>query len=442
MEKLKAPYLRSIILMLLCCLQMPLMAQQRTEYVASEPYEEFHLFYGQYKYKELDISLNGTVMSVTQTEIPVSLVKHDQNTDSLFSKQQSWWFLKNGHLVHSFINKIFLKDPISYDVHSNSTLSKDNYEVTELLDRWGFDSGGTLSQVMHRAWGLDIIFYHNKNSQLTEVRKYHRDADVMSVKVITLNDEGKPVRMVENYYTEELKHRLCPSDLGPSGIKQQDSVVNTYCYDERGNLLAHQINNRKTNYYVYDSLNNLIFEGMCHVYRSEGNSCKCATFSADQGYEYDNRHRLIREYSIGDWTPSGWDTYYQYDSAGREIDYKHYDIRGEERTFDLHIQTTYNPAGQKVKKEALLGEFRVDEAISDAFFKYPMVVMEEWAYDEFGNMVEHIVYQKKEKPLRIVRHQYRYDQQGNWIKRLRFEGGSEDTMSLTEILEREIEYYE
>lgn len=440
MERLKAPYLRSILLIWLCCLQMPLMAQQRTEYVASEPYQEYHLFLGQYRYKALEISLNGSVMSVTQTEIPVSLVKHDKTTDSLFSNQQCWWFLQNGHLIRGFINKIYLKDPVAYDVNSDSTLSKNDYEVTELLDLFGFDAAGKLGQVMHR--GLDISFHHNKNSQLEEVRKYYRDADVMSVEVITLNSEGKPVRMVENYYAEELKHRLCPSDLGPSGIKQQDSVVDTYCYDERGNLLAHQINNRKTNYYVYDSLNNLIFEGRCHVYRSEGNSCKCATFSANQGYEYDNRHRLIREYSIGEWTPSGWDTYYQYDSAGREIDYKHYGIRGEERTFDLHIRTTYNPAGKMVKKEALIGEFRVDEALYEAFFKYPMVVMEEWAYDEFGNIVEHVVYQTKDKPLQIVRYQYRYDPQGNWIRRLRFVGESEETMTLTEILEREIEYYE
>lgn len=70
-----------------------------------------------------------------------------------------------------------------------------------------------------------------------------------------------------------------------------------------------------------------------------------------------------------------------------------------------------------------------------------MVVMEEWAYDEFGNIVEHVVYQTKDKPLQIVRYQYRYDPQGNWIKRLRFVGESEETMTLTEILEREIEYY-
>ena len=189
--------------------------------------------------------------------------------------------------------------------------------------------------------------------------------------------------------------------------------------------------------FVYDSLNNMIFMGGCEDYRGNNNSCKCKGFHAYQGYEYDERHRLIREYSIGDWKPSGMDCYYQYDSAGREIERKHYDVKGTQRTFDRHIQTIYDSAGRIVKKEALVGEFRINES----FFDYKMAVLEEWSYDEHGNLVEHAGYQTKANPFRIVRYQYEYDQQENWVKRVRYESCN-GSMIATEVVWRKIEYYE
>ena len=56
--------------------------------------------------------------------------------------------------------------------------------------------------------------------------------------------------------------------------------------------------------------------------------------------------------------------------------------------------------------------------------------------------MEHVVYQTKIKPFKIVRYQYTYDQHGNWVKRIRYEGVSRDSNTVTEILERRIEYYE
>ncbi len=147
---------------------------------------------------------------------------------------------------------------------------------------------------------------------------------------------------------------------------------------------------------------------------------------------------MVREYSIGDWKPSGSDCYYQYNNAGREIEYKHYDVRGTQRTFDRHIQTTYDSAGRMVRKEALLGTFLVNEMV----FNYTRdAVLEEWTYDGQGNLEKQAVYQTLPKPFKIVRYQYSYDQQGNWVKRVRYEGANEDSMTVTEILEREIEYY-
>ncbi|MBR4787023.1 MAG: hypothetical protein IK013_03990 [Bacteroidales bacterium] len=409
-------------------------AREKTEYVSTEPYQEFQLFYGDHKH--LNISLNGTVKFVTQTEVQ----KYGNSSKDLRAKQQTWGFLPNGKLVLCYINELFLKDSLVYDLNNARPLSKEDYDSTAWVAYYKFDASGLLGQEGVVSVGRDIHFEYDKNKLLTRMSTYYRNSDVMSEKVITLNDEGKPVRVEVFNYKDELKSRKCPSDLGPSGVKSV-GIIDSYCYDDRGNMVAHQMHNGKIqwmDYFVYDSLNNMIFQGRCDDYRGD-NNCKCKGFRKNQGYEYDDRHNKIREYSIGDWKPSGSDSYYQYDSAGREIDYKHYDVRGTQRTFDRHIQTTYDSAGRIVRKEALLGSFLVNERI----FNYMRdAVLEEWAYDGQGNLEKQAVYQTLLKPSKIVRYQYSYDQHGNWVKRVRYEGSNEDSMTVTEILERKIEYYE
>lgn len=405
--------------------------REKTEFVSTEPYQEFQLFYGDYKH--LDISLNGTVKSVVQTEV----LGHFKD---LWAKQQTWHFLRNGNLCISQVEELFLKDSLVYDLNSARPLSEEDYDSTAFVAKYCLDASGALKQVMLGSVGRDINFEYDKNGHLTKMSTYYRKFDGLSEKMITLNDEGKPVRVEEFNYKDELKSRACPSDLGHHGEKSV-GIVDCYCYDERGNLVAHQMNNGKTvqwmDAFVYDSLDNMIFKGRCNGYKGNNSTCKCKGFSASCGYEYDDRHNMIRDYSIGDWKPSGMDCYYQYDSAGREIEFKHYDVKGTQRTFDRHIQTTYDSAGRIVKKEALVGEFRINESI----FDYKMAVLEKWSYDEHGNLVEHAGYQTKANPFRIVRYQYEYDQQGNWVKRVRYESCN-GSMIATEVVWRKIEYYE
>ncbi len=393
--------------------------REKTEFVSTEPYQEFQLFYGDYKH--LDISLNGTVKSVVQTEV-LGHVK------DLWAKQQTWHFLRNGNLCISQVEKLFLKDSLVYDLNNARPLSEEDYDSTTFVAKYCLDASGALKQVMLGSVGRDINFEYDQNGHLTKVATYYWDTDVLSEKTIALNDDGKPVRVEE---------RRKENRNGLIGI----GTLDCYCYDERGNKVAHQMNNHKVQWmdaFLYDSLNNMILEGRCNDYNGDNNSCKCKEFRASKGYEYDNRHNMIRKYSIGDWKPSGMDCYYQYDSAGREIESKDYDVKGTQRTLDRHIQTTYDSAGRMVKKEALVGEFRINEF----FFDYKMAVLEEWSYDEHGNLVEHAGYQTKANPFRIVRYQYEYDQQGNWVKRVRYEGDSDDSMTATEVSERKIEYYE
>ena len=404
---------------------------KRTEYVTQKPYKEYDIGYDfiispLYEYGHLNISLNGTVKSVVQTEMPVSLLKKANSSEKVSVRQQTWKFSPTGQLSLCHINKTTLKDISDYDINDDNTLSDDNFESTDTIAYYCFNSLGQIRLYINENSSCKETFEYDPNGHLTKVATYYWDNDILIETLISLNDDGKPVRV----------------ERRRNGVKIAD-VVDAYCYDERGNRVSHQMNNGKAvqwmDYYEYDSLDNVIFKGRCHGYRGNNNSCECKGFRASRGYEYDDQHNMIRDYSIGDWKPSGWDNYYQYDSEGREIEYKHYNVRGKQRTFDRHIQTTYDSAGRMVRKEALLGTFLVNEA---AFSYIRNAVLEEWTYDEYGNLEEHVVYKTKDKPYKIIRYRYSYDPHGNWVKRVQYEGASDDSMIPTKITERKIEYYE
>lgn len=411
---------------------------KRTEYVTQKPYKEYDIGYDfiispLYEYGHLNISLNGTVKSVVQTEMPVSLLKKANSSEKVSVRQQTWKFSPTGQLSLCHINKTTLKDISDYDINDDNTLSDDNFESTDTIAYYCFNSLGQIRLYINENYSCKETFEYDQNGHLTKVATYYWDNDVLIEKMITLNDDGRPVRV----------------ERRRNGVKIA-GVVDAYCYDERGKRVSHQMNNGKAvrwmDYYVYDSLDNVIFMGRCRGYRGNNNNCTCKGFRANRGYEYDDQHNMIRSYSIGNWKSSGWDIYYQYDSAGREIEYKHYEVRDKQRTFDRHIQTTYDSAGRIVKKEALLGSFLFSEPLLWTSFldewTTVMAVLEEWSYDEHGNLVEHVGYKEKGKLFMIIRYQYEYDRQGNWVKRIRYEGESKSSMTATEVLERKIEYYE
>lgn len=405
---------------------------KKTEYISENPYKEYDIGYdcilSSYYYDHLNISLNGTVKSVVQTEMPVSLLKKNNSSEKVYVRQQIWKFSPTGQLYLCHINKTALKDILDYDVNDDKTLSGDNFDSTDTIAYYRFNSIGQMRLDINENYSRKETFEYDQNGHLTKVATYYWDIDVLNETLITLNDDGKPVRVEERRNGNGMK------SIG---------VVDCYCYDERGKRVSHQMNNGKAvrwmDYYVYDSLDNVIFMGRCRGYRGNNNNCTCKGFRANRGYEYDDQHNMIRSYSIGDWKPSGCDNYYQYDSAGREIESKHYDVRGKQRTFEQHIQTTYDSAGRMVRREALLGLFRVNDPV----FSYTRTaVLEEWAYDEYGNLMGHAFYETKDKPYKIIRYRYSYDPHGNWVKRVQYEGASDDSMIPTKITERKIEYYE
>ena len=208
----------------------------------------------------------------------------------------------------------------------------------------------------------------------------------------------------------------------------------------QGNCVVHSKrfdNGWRRDIYEYDESGNRIFEGRCEKFNKK-NLCDCKESYFNHGYEYDDQHHVTRDYLIGDWKPRGWDYYYQYDSVGREIEFKIYETNGKERTFRAHIVSSYDSIGRIVSKEALSGTFFINEA----FARYTRnAIHQTWEYDTYGNLLLEKVYQDESGPFRVLKYTYEYDGHGNWIKRCRYEGDSEDVLELTETLERVISYY-
>jgi hypothetical protein len=102
------------------------------------------------------------------------------------------------------------------------------------------------------------------------VATHYWDRNVLVEKLITLNDDWKPVRV----------------EGRRNGIEKV-GIIDSYCYDERGNQVSHQMHNGNIqwmDYFVYDSLDNLIFKGRCNGYRGNNNSCMCKAFQKSCGY--------------------------------------------------------------------------------------------------------------------------------------------------------------
>ena len=122
-------------------------AREKTEYIATEPYQEFQLFYSEYKH--LNISLNGAIKSVVQSEVPVSLLKKTNSSENIYVQQQTWKFSPTGHLPLCQTNKTFMKDISDYDINDDRTLSDDKYYSTHTIAYYSFNSICQISQVIN-----------------------------------------------------------------------------------------------------------------------------------------------------------------------------------------------------------------------------------------------------------------------------------------------------
>ena len=413
----------------------------RTEFVNKAPYPQYSST--EFTCSAKDISLNGWVKSVQQTSTIRHLTEMPSGKIVFLVKQHQYTFDSTGNLT-----KYIDKELCSYDtdiVFSDSEIPSPEYLKAKHFkideeETCSFQNGLLTSKKRtNRVANSTTRYEYNDQGKLIRELTYY--GVMPRITTIRLNENGQLLSVsiiTQNSNTDSQKK-------SKKGKRQKqydltdDYVTDWFCYDEQGNCAAHleKIHeNWRMDFYEYDNAGNLIFEGRCEEF-NEKKPCDCQKKHINHGYEYDENHRMTRSYLIGDWKPNGWDYHYQYDSAGREIEYTSYETRGEERTFTTHVVSSYDSLGRMVCKEALRGSFLINEAI----FRYSNAVMQKWEYDAYGNTLWIKAYFSKNRPFKVVKYEYVYDDHGNWTKRQRFEGDSEDTLTLTETLERVISYY-
>lgn len=215
------------------------------------------------------------------------------------------------------------------------------------------------------------------------------------------------------------------------------SFIETYQYDSLGLLTAYTMDNIsgeifKKWIYKYDSNGNKIEEGSCENYKGIKYPIEC-NYKALLGYEYNAKNQLTKEFGIAKWSPHNTDTYYQYDEHGNEIEAKGYYIT-DVTVLGFHYVYQYDEYGNKIMEEQKAGHYR---SIGGVNYKYTRT-----QYDNYQNITQQEYLTSQNKLLKIVRYIYSYDSAGNWIKKEKLEGKTEQELSKVEVVDRTIEYFQ
>lgn len=215
------------------------------------------------------------------------------------------------------------------------------------------------------------------------------------------------------------------------------NFIETYQYNSLGQLTAYTMDNISGEVfhkwvYKYDNNGNKIEEGSCENYKGINNPADC-NYKALHGYEYNDKNQLTKKFDIGKWSPNNTDTYYQYDALGNEIEAKGYYIT-DVTVLGFHYVYQYDEYGNKIMEEQKAGHYR---SIGGDNYKYTRT-----QYDKYQNITQQEYLTSQNKLLKIVRYIYSYDSVGNWIKKEKLEGKTEQELSKVEVDDRTIEYFQ
>lgn len=428
--------LKSLLLLCVCLRCAEVQAQPvRTVFVAKEPYKQISLYIAP---SSIDISLNGRVKSVEQTS-NVSLI-YDFSDGSI---------TQEGHYIQYLFDSLGnLESYKSKYIHFNTNAVEASVEQALPATYFRQPSEQYTIEDDKSYRFKDGLLTKEKDRSTTNLYEYDEHGNLICIKeyygnfwpritTVSLNENGLPLTVTVVDKSDPLK----PQEKDKKGHRENipDNATDLLCYDAEGNCTAHLqkcYNGWRMDVYEYDRSGNLIFEGTCEKY-SKSNPCGCKKRRINHGYEYDSQNNRIRDHLIGDWKPSKWDRSFKYDTAGREIEYTTYETSGKQKTLSCHVTTTYDTLGRIVCKEALTGFYASNEAL----FNYSRVVKQTWEYDAQGNIICLKAYKNKSKPFKVVRYEYVYDDHNNWIQCRRHEGDNEESIAVTQTLERVICYY-
>ena len=356
--------------------------------------------------QNLNIRLLGQVKSVIVTIEKVEL----ENKEEI-----EYYFDIKGQPT-KIIQKSLEYDPIANDLKNAVT----NFE---------FNNGLLDSKLNTKVSGLDGCLYDHDDKGNIINKKYYFDNCLTSEKCYEFDEFNRLTKSLNYSYGYSENN----SNVKLSKKSKYLSLFETFAYDDSGNLIVETLNNVKGNvykkyFYSYDNYGNKIEDAWIQDYKNN----KSDTPTPSQGYQYNLKGELIRKYSIGDWVPHNTDTYYEYDDKGNQTESKGYYIE-HDTTLGYHYKYQYDNFGNKIREEEIVGGYR-----PFGFESYKILSIK---YDKYQNVILEEYLKNDGSTVKVVRYNYVYDTNGNWIELRKEEGKIINELTLVELIKRVIKYY-
>jgi hypothetical protein len=362
------------------------------------------------KYSELNLSLNEQVRVLK--DVTENLVSEN-------NEEIEYYFDKNG-LPTKIVEISLGFDVMAHNLRNENTI-------------FTFENGKLISELNQIGEGLDGYTYkYDINKNLIQKRYYVKNR-VVSEEIYDYDEFNKKIKFIKYVfgYFRDYSEEFPPN----KDVFIQD--FKTFEYDNTGNLIIENTHTNKGDIfekeiYTYDSNGNKIEEGSCRPYLDRYSKEKKCDYRPIYGWNYDDKNQMTKSFQLADFSPHNTDTYYKYDSKGREIESKGYYI-DKDTILGYHFNYVYDNFGNKIKDEEVFGKYR-----RLGFDRYKT---ERKEFDEFQNIILEEFITKDDERIKVVKYNYIYDDKGNWIERQKMEGKTSSDLELTERKTREIKYY-
>ena len=299
-------------------------------------------------------------------------------------------------------------------------------------------SNGTFAQTKKTDWeknglkgtvkSVSISHYKaiDKFGIIGKVEKLNTDT-IEGVLFQKYNNKGCKIEEIEcrNYYSKGVIIKVHTYNY----FDNKQNIIERRVYNPDGSLNYHEI-------YKYDDNNNMV----------EANSYKADKLSIKVILKYDTKNNLIEE---SEYNPDGSlysKSFYQYDNKGNRIEKSTYGANGDIESKNVFIyDNNNNLIGEK--EENYYSKYKssyeysyiydlkgnkIIEMYSSKYSTRNYNTIKTYEYDEKNRLIE---YCDGNDNIEF----FKYDNQGNWIEKIKSKGKAKIPMTITE---RTIEYYE
>lgn len=312
-----------------------------------------------------------------------------------------------------------------------------NYLQRSLRDEgihYKFQSGKLVSKLNEMTRGIDGEIFQYDNS-MNLISEKHYMGNILVKEIIQKFDSKNRLSEKVDYLFGAFR------EYDEVSQKNKDSFLYEkieYEYDENNNLVVESKKSFRENFILkkilkYDSNNNVVEEGQCLINK---NNTECK-YQAIEGFEYDSKKHLIKNFQLAQFSPHNTTQYYKFDDEGNNTEIiGEYIYPNGKVQVGYHFIQKFDVFGNLIKKTDIVDGFEMYNEKG-----YDIYQSEIWEYDSKGNLTLNAYMTEKNSPIKVVTNKYEYDNNGNWIKRITQKGKTFDTLKIEEITTREIEYY-